>query len=149
MVIDCIGDGAVEYHSTPLRIYSNQILHKDLIIENTIPIGSFSYVKSIPKKIRNNLNFEILYYFDIYFTLFNIIVDTKDNLYQKIENSLFSYKYIGYVDDFILKHYYLIFQKIKELLFEFLNLSVLVFIFTKSYKKLIKQFKIFLNYKKK
>jgi hypothetical protein len=147
MIVDSVANGRIE--CLKITYYSNQLVHNDIKIENEIPLGLLSNIKSIPKKVQNNLNLEILYYFDIYFSLFDIIVDINDNLYQKIENSTFSYEYIGNIDNFILKNHHLIFQKIKKSVFEFLNLSALTFIFSKSSEKLIKQFKIFFNYEKK
>jgi hypothetical protein len=101
-------------------------------------------VRGISKNLQKNYTSQIVYYLNIYFTIFGIFLDknTDENLYKKIPETLISYTYIGNFKKFILENYNLIFAQLKEEVFSFLNLDSLKFIFLKKIDQVLKELKI-------
>jgi hypothetical protein len=104
-------------------------------------------VKSIPKDIQNNFTSRIVYYLNTYFITSGIFLDknSNENLYKKVPDSLIAYDYIGNFEKFILDNYSLIFDKLKDELFYFLNTDLLKFMLIEKFDKVLKAFKILLH----
>lgn len=140
-------DYFVEDSIEAIQLYT-QVLYYDCGMRkdslSNIPFGLYSSFHSIPKKLKGHIINEVVYFLGVYFQYKKIIL-IRDNYYIKIDNTLVSYKFFG-DKSYIIAHFYSFMEELKSSVFNFLDLTLLSYIFSSKYEQIFEQISIILNF---
>jgi hypothetical protein len=100
-----------------------------------VPFGRHSELSGLPSSLQKDKNAEIVYYLMLFFSLRGFFI-FKGSLYQKIEGSLNSYKYLG-PSEIIKSHFTHYMNDLKENTFDFIDPLALSLKFFNNSDKII------------
>jgi hypothetical protein len=112
-----------------------------------VPFGCHSEFSGLPSSLQKDKNAEILYYLMLFFSLRGFFI-FKGSLYQKIEGSLNSYKYLG-SSEIIKANFIHYMNDLKENTFDFIDPLALSLKFCNNSDKIIESLSISCGFSKK